>query len=153
MRVRIIWPGKTRDPHWRALIEEYLKRLSQFVRCEVTELRETRKADSKSGIDKDSRRISDGLLSAALVILLDPGGVQWSSEELAAEIEQWQNSAIKEVVFVVGGPGGVSRQLVERANKLMSLSRLTFTHEMARVVLLEQLYRAFTINHRLPYHK
>jgi 23S rRNA (pseudouridine1915-N3)-methyltransferase len=153
MRVRIIWLGKTRDAHLRALIEEYLKRLSPFVRCEITELRETRQADSKSGIDKDSRRISDALQSAAHVVLLDPGGVQWSSAELAAEIEQWENGAIKEVVFVVGGPGGVSRQVVERANKLMSLSRLTFTHEMARVLLLEQLYRAFTINHRLPYHK
>jgi len=153
MRLRIIWPGKTRNAHFRALIEDYLKRLSPFIRCEVTELRETGKADSRSGIDRGSRRISDALQSADLVVLLDSGGVQWSSDELAFEIQRWGNNAIKEVAFVIGGPGGVSRQVVERANKLMSLSRLTFTHEMARVALLEQLYRAFTIIHRLPYHK
>jgi len=153
MRLRIIWPGKTRDAHLRALAEEYLKRLSQFVRCEVTELRDSVRADTKSGIDKESRRISDALQSGGLVVLLDPDGTEWSSNELATEVQRWETSGVKEVAFVIGGPGGVSQRLTERANRLWSLSRLTLTHEMARVVLLEQLYRAYTIIHRLPYHK
>lgn len=153
MRLRIIWPGKTRDAHLRALTEQYLQRLSQFVRCEVVELRESPKADARPGIDKDSRRISDALQSAVVVVLLDPAGAEWTSNELATEVQRWENNGVKEIAFVIGGPGGVSRQLTERASKLWSLSRLTLTHEMARVVLLEQLYRAYTIIHRLPYHK
>lgn len=153
MRVRLIWTGKTRDSHLRALSDEYSKRLSQFVRCEITELRESFKADTRSGIDKDSRRISDALQSGTLVVLLDPGGAAWSSEELAAEIKRWENGGIKEVTFIIGGPGGVSQQLADRADRRWALSRLTLTHEMARVVVLEQLYRAYTIIHRVPYHK
>ena len=148
-----MWTGKTRDSHLRALTEEYSKRLNQFVRCEITELRESFKADTRSGIDKDSRRISDALQSGTLVVLLDPEGTEWSSEELATEVQRWENSGAREVAFIVGGPGGVSEQLAKRADRLWALSRLTLTHEMARVLLLEQLYRAYTIIHRLPYHK
>ncbi|HEY6122736.1 MAG TPA: 23S rRNA (pseudouridine(1915)-N(3))-methyltransferase RlmH [Pyrinomonadaceae bacterium] len=153
MRWRLIWTGKTRDSNLRGLTEEYAKRLRKFVRCEITELRESPNTDARSGIDKDSRRISDGLQSAAFVVLLDRKGVEWSSEELAVEVERWESNGVREVAFIVGGPGGVSQDLVKRANRLWSLSQLTLTHEMARVVLLEQLYRAFTIIHRLPYHK
>jgi 23S rRNA (pseudouridine1915-N3)-methyltransferase len=85
--------------------------------------------------------------------LLDPEGIEWSSEQLAKVMQQWQDSGTKEVAFIVGGPNGVSAELSARANKRWSLSRLTLTHEMSRVVLLEQLYRAYTIIHGLPYQK
>ena len=153
MRMRVIWPGKTRNAHFRALINDYLKRLTHFVRCEITELREARGAETPAGIDKDSKRISDALRSGAITVLLDPNGNEWSSRELAAQIERWESLGIKEVAFVVGGPNGVSSQLSSRAEKRWSLSRLTLTHEMARVFLLEQLYRAYTIIHGLPYQK
>ena len=153
MRLRIIWTGKTRDANLRALSESYFQRVSHFVRCEVTELRESAKVESKTGIDRDSKRISDGLQNASVVVLLDPEGTEWSSQQLAAEMQRWENSGTKEVAFVVGGPRGVGKQIKERANKLWSLSRLTLTHEMARVVLLEQLYRAYTIINGLPYQK
>ena len=153
MRLRVIWPGKTRDAHLRALIEEYLKRLSHFVHCEVTELRESESAETKTGIDKESKRISDALHNNAAVVLLDPRGIEWNSRELAAQVQRWENSGTKAVVFIVGGPNGVSGKLVARADKRWSLSRLTLTHEMARVLLLEQLYRAYTIIHGLPYQK
>ena len=153
MKLRVVWTGKTRDAHLRALIEEYLKRLSHFAKCEVSEFRETAGARRKVGIDKDSQRISDGLRDGAAVVLLDPDGDQWSSTELAGQLERWQNSGTKELTFIIGGPDGVSPELAARANKRWSLSRLTLTHEMARVVLLEQLYRAYTIIHGLPYQK
>jgi 23S rRNA (pseudouridine1915-N3)-methyltransferase len=153
MRFKVIWPGKTRDSHLRALSEGYLKRLGHFVRCEITELRETANAEGKAGIDKDSKRISDALQSADIVVMLDSGGIEWSSHQLATEIQRWENGATKEVAFVVGGPRGFSAQLKQQADKVWSLSRLTLTHEMARVVLLEQLYRAYTIIHGLPYQK
>ena len=153
MRLRVIWTGKTRDAHLRALINEYLKRLSHFARCEISEFRESAGAGQKTGIDKDSQRISDGLHEGAINVLLDPDGIEWTSAQLAGEMQRWQDNGTKEVAFIVGGPNGVSAELSARANKRWSLSRLTLTHEMARVVLLEQLYRAYTIIHGLPYQK
>jgi 23S rRNA (pseudouridine1915-N3)-methyltransferase len=153
MRVRLIWTGKTRDARLRALIDEYLKRLSHFARSEVTELRESPASGTRAGIDKDSKRISDRLPSGAATVLLDPNGIQWSSEELAEQIKRWENTGTKEVVFIVGGPNGVSPELSSHVVQRWSLSRLTLTHEMARVVLIEQLYRAYTIIHGLPYQK
>lgn len=152
MRLRIIWTGKTRDARLRALIDDYAGRLSHFVRCELTELRESGRAD-KAGIDKDSKRISDALHTGAVTVLLDVTGKEWTSHELADQVQSWEASGIKEVVFVVGGPHGVSADFAARADQRWSLSRLTLTHEMARVLLLEQLYRAYTIVHRLPYQK
>lgn len=153
MRLRVVWTGKTKDAHLRALINKYLGRLAHFVGCEISELSEAKGYKSMAGIERDSRRISDALRYATVTILLDPAGNEWSSTELAAQVQQWENGGIKEVAFVVGGPNGVSDSLVSRADKRWSLSPLTLTHEMARVLLLEQLYRAYTINHGLPYQK
>jgi 23S rRNA (pseudouridine1915-N3)-methyltransferase len=152
MRFRIIWTGKTRDQRLRALIDDYLERLTHFVKCEITELKELGRYD-KAGIDKDTQRISDALRSGAVTVLLDPEGVEWTSQQLAAQVASWEGSGIKEVAFVIGGPHGLSPEFVSRADKRWSLTRLTLTHEMARVLLLEQLYRAYTIVHGLPYQK
>jgi 23S rRNA (pseudouridine1915-N3)-methyltransferase len=152
MRLRIIWPGKTRDSRLRDLIDDYAERLSHFVRLEVTELREAGRTD-KTGIDKDLKRISDALPATGAVVALDPLGSEWTSEQLAVEIQKWENSGVKEVALVIGGPNGLSSSLISRADKTWSLSRLTLTHEMARVLVLEQLYRAYTIIHGLPYQK
>lgn len=145
--------GKTRDAHLRALVDDYLKRLSHFVRCEISEFRESPASERSVGIDKDSKRISDGLREGAVNVLLDPAGAEWTSPQLAKEIQRWQDSGTKEVNFIIGGPNGVSAELLKRVSKRWSLSRLTLTHEMSRVVLLEQLYRAYTIIHGLPYQK
>lgn len=152
MRFRIIWTGKTRDARLRALIDDYAERLSHFVRCEVTELRELGRVD-KAGIAKETKRISDGLRPGAVNVLLDPEGSEWTSQQLADQVRNWEGSGIKEVAFIVGGPHGVTPELTARVDKRWSLSRLTLTHEMARVLLLEQLYRAYTIVHGLPYQK
>jgi 23S rRNA (pseudouridine1915-N3)-methyltransferase len=152
MRFRIIWTGKTRDPRLRDLIDDYLGRLSHFVKCEITELKELGRYD-KAGIDKDTQRISDALRSGAVTVLLDPEGVEWTSQQVARQVASWEGSGIKEVAFVIGGPHGLSPEFVSRAEKRWSLTRLTLTHEMARVLLLEQLYRAYTIVHGLPYQK
>ena len=152
MRFRIIWTGKTRDARLRALIEDYAERLAHFVRCEVTEIKEQGRTD-KTGIDKETRRISDALRPGSFTVLLDPDGAEWTSHELAAQVKNWEGSGVKEIAFVIGGPNGLGPELTARADKRWSLSRLTLTHEMARVLLLEQLYRAFTIVHGLPYQK
>ena len=153
MRVHVIWPGKTRNAHLRALIDDYLKRISHFVRCDITELRGSSGAEGGVGIDKESKRISDALSKDDVSILLEPSGTQWSSQELAERIRNWENAGTKSVAFVVGGPDGVSAELVSQVDQRWSLSQLTFTHETARVLLLEQIYRAYAINHGLPYVK
>src|ERR671919_2049809 len=102
MKFRIIWTGKTRDARLRALIEDYTQRLSHFVRCEVTELRELGRTD-KAGIDKETRRISDALRPGSLTVLLDPEGSEWTSQELAAHVRSWEGRGVKEVAFVIGG--------------------------------------------------
>ena len=152
MRFRIIWTGKTRDARLRALIDDYSDRLSHFVRCEVTELRDVGRTD-KAGIDKETKRISDALRPGSITVLLDPDGTEWTSQQLAAQVQRWEGNGIKEVAFVIGGPNGLADDFKARADKRWSLSRLTLTHEMARVLLFEQLYRAYTIIHGLPYQK
>lgn len=147
MRLRFIWPGKTKDEHLRALVDEYLKRLTRFVRCEVIETREG------AGVDKDSQRILEAIPAASVALLLDMKGLEWSSQELADEVRRWEHDSIKEVAIVIGGPEGVSADVAARAQKRWRLTRLTLTHEMARVVAVEQLYRAYTINRGLPYQK
>lgn len=153
MRLRFIWTGKTRDARLRSLIEDYWKRLGHFVRCEIAELRESAGSDPKSGLEKDSKRISAALHDGTVTVLLDPEGVEWTSVELADEVRRWNGNGTREVTFIIGGPLGVSKELAASVDKRWSLSRLTFTHELARALVLEQLYRAYTIVHGLPYQK
>ena len=150
MNFRFVWIGKTRKKNYRALQEEYLQRLSHFVKCEVVEIKDSLPHESK---EIEGQRILGRLNQSQFVLLLDVGGGKLSSGEWAKEVEKWQNRGIKEVSFVIGGANGVSSAVVERADNSLSLSFLTFTHEMARVVLLEQLYRAYTIIRGFPYQK
>ncbi len=152
MKIRFIWPGKTKDEHLRALAAEYLKRLQRFVRCELIETREVPGSD-RSSVEKESRRILDAIPAKSMTVLLDVNGREWSSQDLAKEVRRWENDSIKDIAIVIGGPDGVSPELEQGAQKRWRLSRLTLTHEMARVVVLEQLYRAYTINRGLPYQK
>ena len=152
MRIRFIWPGKTKDEHLRALVAEYLQRLTRFVRCEVTETREG-SAEDPASMKKESQRILDAIPAGSVMLLLDVKGLEWSSPELANEVRRWEHDAIKEVAIVIGGPDGVGAEVLAQAQKRWRLTRLTLTHEMARVVAVEQLYRAYTINRGLPYQK
>jgi 23S rRNA (pseudouridine1915-N3)-methyltransferase len=152
MKIRFIWPGKTRDEHLRALITEYLKRTQRFVRCEVIETREFPGSDAAS-VEKESGRLLAAIAADSKVVLLDLNGVEWSSEQLAGKIQRWENDSVKEIAIVIGGPNGFGSNVAARASERWRLSRLTLTHEMARVVAVEQLYRAYTINRGLPYQK
>ena len=152
MKIRFIWPGKTKDERLRSLVSEYLKRLERFTRCEVVEVREGAAGDP-AAFEKASQRILDAIPAGSLMVLLDLKAEEWSSEELADQIQSWENSSVKELAVVIGGPEGVSAEVVSSAQVRWRLSRLTLTHEMARLVAVEQLYRAYTINRGLPYQK
>ncbi|MDM7921677.1 MAG: 23S rRNA (pseudouridine(1915)-N(3))-methyltransferase RlmH [Pyrinomonadaceae bacterium] len=150
MKFRFVWVGKTRDKHWRALQDEYLHRLSHFVKCEIAE---TRDSAPHEGAEIEGKRILQLVNPKCLVVLLDVKGEQLSSHALAAKVEKWQTNGVKEVAFIIGGATGISREVAERADDRLSLSFLTFTHETARVLLLEQLYRAYSIINGFPYQK
>ena len=150
MKFRFVWVGKTRNKNYLALQDEYLQRLSHFVKCETVEIRDSA---SHEGKEIEGKRILEKLNQTPFVCLLDVTGRKISSPELAKEIEKWQNAGTKEISFVIGGADGISREVAETAHTVLSLSVRTFPHEMARVVMLEQLYRAFTIIKGFPYQK
>lgn len=150
MRFKFVWVGKTKDRNWLALQNEYLRRLSHFVRYEIVEVRDGTPPDTKA---IEGKRILEKLNQSSFVCLLDVTGRSVTSLGMAGEVEKWQNAGHKEIVFVIGGSDGVARDVADRADDMLSLSFLTFTHEMARVVMLEQLYRAFTIIKGFPYQK
>jgi len=152
MRLRFIWPGKTKDERLRSLIDEYTKRLSRFTRCEVVEVKESRTRDA-TATNKESLRVLAAIGNSTLAVLLDLDGREWSSQELASQVQRWENEAVKEVAIVIGGPEGLSPEVQSRGDARWRLTRLTLTHEMARALVVEQLYRAYAINRGLPYQK
>src|SRR5258707_3215159 len=152
MRIRLMWPGKTKAEHVRALVSYYLKRLSRFARCDVVETREGTAGDP-AGVEKESHRILEAIPAGSQMVLLDLKGREWSSPELAAQVQRWENDSVKAVAIGIGGPRGVGAEVVARAQAKWRVSRATLTHEMARVVCVEQLYRAYTINRGVPYQK
>ena len=146
MKIRFIWVGKTKDSNWKALQEEYLARLSHFTRCEIVEVKD-------SDMESEGARILENFSKTGLNCILEPAAKQLSSEQLADKIEHLQNLGTKEISFVIGGADGLSREVVKKADFGLSLSLLTLTHEAARVVLIEQIYRAYTIIKGYPYQK
>lgn len=150
MKFRFIWIGKTKDKNWKALQDEYLERLSHFVKCEIVEARDSGPHDSK---ENEGKRILHLLNQKSFICLLDVTGRSLSSVEMAGELEKWQTRGLKEVTFIIGGADGVSSEIRGTADFVLSLSFLTFTHDMARVLILEQLYRAYTIVNGFPYQR
>jgi 23S rRNA (pseudouridine1915-N3)-methyltransferase len=150
MKFTFLWAGKTRNGHLLALQQDYLARLSRFVQCSVVEVRESGSPNAKN---EEAKRIIGKLPAGAFICILDEKGTQESSAKLADRLRDWQDRALREVVFVIGGADGLSSAVAEKADHTLSLSFMTFTHEMARVVLLEQLYRAFTILRGFPYQR
>ncbi len=150
MKFRFVWVGKTKDKNWLALQTEYLQRLSHFIRVETLEIKDAQTLDAK---EDESKRILEKVNQSNFVCVLDVKGRSISSFELAEKIEKWQNRGLKEIAFVIGGAEGLTSEVVEKADFSLSLSSFTLTHEAARIVLIEQLYRAYTIIKGFPYQK
>jgi len=152
VRVRVFWIGKTRLTGVAALTEEYAKRLGRYCEFQGQELREVlregkRSAGGLTATEANLLERSEG----AYRIALDPAGRSWSSPELAAFLKKKRDGGSRAVAFCVGGAEGFSQSFREKADLLLSLSPMTLPHELARVVLLEQLYRAFTLLAGHPY--
>ena len=150
MKFRFIWIGKTKDRNWKALQENYLKRLSHFVKCEIVEIKDSARHENA---EIEGKRILETLNPKTFAVLLDVSGKPISSHQVSAEIGKWQNAGFKEISFIIGGFEGASNEIRKRADYLLSLSFLTFTHDMDRVVFLEQLYRVYSILKGFHYQK
>jgi 23S rRNA (pseudouridine1915-N3)-methyltransferase len=155
MKLRFVWIGKTKRAPIKQLIEEYVERVGRFAQVEVTELRDRDDVggDARKIIDKEGEDILSRTASDPLVIALDERGREMDSIKLAELVERHRVSGTRQITFVIGGHNGLSDAVRKRANLVLALSRMTLTHELARVLLVEQVYRAFTIIHDLPYQK
>jgi 23S rRNA (pseudouridine1915-N3)-methyltransferase len=142
MRIRLLMLGKTRRPELRAILEDYVKRISRHSAIEITEVRDESAALKK--LDADS---------ATKVILLDASGKSLDSDTFAKWLGEHRNRGTRELIFLCGDADGFPDLLRQRAQQKLSLSALTFSHELARVMLAEQLYRAFAILAGSPYAK
>lgn len=145
MNISLLYVGKARSAHFEPAIQQYAARLQRWVSFEQT-------AVSRSTVEEESQKVLARIPADALVILLDERGRQWSSEELSQQVEAWQNRAVRSVVLVIGGAYGVSDAVQKRADATWALSRLVFPHEIARLLVCEQLYRAYDIVHGGKYH-
>jgi len=155
MKLRFVWIGKTKRAPVRQLLQEYLDRVGKFVAVEVSELRDRDDVggDARRIIDKEGEDIISRTASAGYLVALDQRGREVDSIKLAEMIEKHRISGTKQITFVIGGHYGLSDAVRNRADFVLSLSRMTLTHDLARVLLIEQVYRAFTIIHDLPYQK
>jgi len=151
MLIRVICEGKTKDARLRALQAEYQKRISHFSEFVVEEIPSVRRA-GRSGekLSPAEQRLLEKLSNASKV-LLDVRGREWTSEEFAEWLGQQALHGTRGLAFLVGGPEGFSAAFRKRADVLLSLSRMTLTHDWARTLLLEQIYRGFTILRGYPY--
>lgn len=152
MRIRVFWEGKTKDPHLRALVAEYTNRIAKFTDIVIEELSEARKPKSKiSGKVSPAEARMIEKMGDSTRVFLDPQGVEWTSKEFAMWLGDQGVHGTREIAFVVGGADGFSPAFREEANILLSLSRMTLTHDWTRAMLLEQIYRGFTILRGFPY--
>jgi 23S rRNA (pseudouridine1915-N3)-methyltransferase len=139
MKYRVVAVGRVKDAALRAACDGFLERLSHYAKVEEGEV-------------KDEARLLGAIPAGARLVALSRTGVSWSSRDLATHTEQWERDA-RDVAFAIGGATALPPDVMERADQRWSLSALTLPHELARLVVLEQLYRAYTIRRGEPYHR
>lgn len=152
MRIKVLWVGKTQEEWLRRGIEEYAARIRRYVPLDIGEVKEEKGAQAEAGREAECARLMKSLPRNARLILLDERGEQLTSPQLAGFIGGERDRGSSELVFAVGGAYGFSESFRARAARTIALSRMTFTHQMVRVFLLEQIYRGFTILNNEPYH-
>ena len=159
MRFTICSVGKLKEKYWRDAVEEYTKRLSRYGKISLIEVPDEKAPESMSKqqekivLEKEGERLLKAIPSDAFVIILDIRGKMLSSEELAQFISNQEVNGTSHVAFVIGGSLGLSALIKKQAGFSLSFSPMTFPHQMMRVVLLEQIYRAIKIQKNEPYHK
>jgi 23S rRNA (pseudouridine1915-N3)-methyltransferase len=159
LQIRIIAVGKIKEKFLQDGIAEYEKRLRPYAKVQLVEIPEEKRPGVTSAstgsiaLEKEGERILAALPEDFSIIALDLHGSGWSSEKLAASIGEWELSGQNQLAFVIGGDLGLSPAVLARSRLCLSLSPMTFTHPVARFLLLEQIYRAFRILRGEPYHR
>lgn len=156
MNITIVTVGKLKEKFWVQACDEYLKRLRPYARVEVREIADVDPAKAggvPGSLEKEGSAILAAIPERSHVILMAIEGKQRSSEQLSARIDELALSGDSNVAFVIGGSDGVAEAIRKRANETLSFGAITLPHNLARVVLLEQIYRAFKISRKEPYHK
>lgn len=155
MKVLLLAIGKTSTRFVADGIAEYCKRLSRYIQFEIkclNDAKNTRNLNESQQKQKEGQMILAALAAQDYVVLLDEHGREFTSMEFAAYMERKMQSVPKQLVFIIGGPYGFSPEVYARANEKLSLSKMTFSHEMVRLFFIEQIYRAMTIINNEPYH-
>lgn len=155
MTIKLVGIGRTDDPALRDLTDIYIKRLGFYNKFEfdlIPDIKNSKNLDETRQKQKEGELLLNKISSSDFVVLLDENGKQFSSEGFSEYIQKRLNSGIKQLVFIIGGPYGFSEEVYNRADSKLSLSKMTFSHQMVRLFFVEQLYRAFTILKNEPYH-
>jgi len=156
MKIELLFLGKTKEPYLAEGISDHIGRLSHYTRLEVKEVKErgrNSKLAAHTLIEAEGRLLLQAKMKSSLLVALDRSGRGLSSEEFARKIKTWEGQGAKGLSFIIGGPLGLSPAVMRQADFILSFSQMTFTHEMARLILVEQIYRAYTINAGTRYHK
>ena len=155
MTIKLIVVGKTNNKAIIALIEEYSKRLNFYIKFEleiIPDLKNTKSLPEVLQKEKEGEFILKNVIASDDLILLDERGKSYSSMEFSDYLQKKMNAGLKQLIFVIGGPYGFSDEVYARANGKLSISKMTFSHQMIRPFFIEQLYRGFTILRNEPYH-
>ena len=155
MKIKLLAIGKTDNKHLIQLIEEYQKRLKHYIKFEldiIPDIKNVKNLSKTQQKEKEGELILNKLQNTDQLILLDDKGKHFTSIEFSQFLQKKMNSGIKQMVLVIGGPYGFSEKVYKKAQGKISLSKMTFSHQMIRLFIVEQLYRGFTILRNEPYH-
>jgi len=152
--IKILFIGKTNEQFISAGIDKFLRRINHFYPTKIFVLPgiKKEKLSEKEQKIKEEGQISNAVAAGDIVVLLDEKGKEYTSRAFSVFIEKQMQAGSKNIIFIIGGPYGVSENVKKRASHVLSLSSMTFSHQLVRLLFLEQLYRAFTIIKGLPYH-
>lgn len=159
MKISILCVGKVKEKFFRMAVDEYVKRLSRYCKLEIIEVADEKTAENASEHevalikDKEGERLSKYIRPEGMLVVLEIQGKMFSSEELSEKIQQSGIHGESHIQFVIGGSLGLSDKILNKADILLSFSKMTFPHQLMRVILLEQIYRSYRIMNNEPYHK
>ncbi len=156
MNIKIIALGKIKEKFLKEGVDEFLKRLTPYSSVEILELSPIEIKDEnlvEKVLDEEGEKILSLIKPSSFVVTMEIGGKMFSSEEFSAKIEELINEGVSELIFVIGSSCGLSKKVSARADLKMSMSKMTFLHQFARLILVEQIYRAFKIMKNEKYHK
>ena len=152
MKMRVLWVGKTQEEWLRRAIDDYAGRIRRSLPLEIVEAREEKGVPCETVREREGERLARLVPRNAQIVLLDERGEEMTSPEFARFLGRCRDSGLSVLMFAIGGPFGFGETFRQQADRVIALSRMTFTHQMARVFLLEQIYRGLAILNNEPYH-